>query len=177
MNSENKNGPQRKRYFSSNHHNKKGPRANPGKTNHRPQRDLSTGKGIHKRYLELLEQHLQNRKKYFERFNRGDIREQKKLEKEFFASAERLNSFEHKLTKDQKMLFHYYKKENKLDLAYSENHNLLMNETAHEGEVTKNEHYPDPHLAATQKLRESYAHDTEESTGTPEDYLKLKGKL
>jgi hypothetical protein len=127
------------------------------------------------KYDNLLEQHLITRRKYFEYFNRVDYRQLKKLEYNFYDSVEHLRHFESKLEPWQREVLEKRKTERyKLDLTYSNNRGWNPEEIAKAGyEPDENE---DPHFKDTQKEAfEEYKEDTEESSGTYEDYLKLKG--
>lgn len=127
------------------------------------------------KYDNLLEQHLITRRKYYEYFNRVDDRQLYRLEKNFFDSIEHLRRFEANLEPWQREALEKRKTERyKLDLTYSNNRGWNPEEIAQAGfEPDENE---DPHFKDTQ--REAFAEykdDTEESEGSYEDYLKLKG--
>ena len=128
------------------------------------------------KYDNLLEQHLITRRKYYEYFNRVDERQLYKLEKNFFDSIEHLRRFEANLEPWQREALEKRKTERyKLDLTYSNNRNWNPEEIAlADFQPDENE---DPHFTDNQKEAfESYREDTEESVGTFEDYLKLKGQ-
>ena len=126
------------------------------------------------KYDNLLEQHLIMRRKYYDYFNRVDERQLKKLEKNFFASIEQLRRFEAGLEPWQREALEKRRTERyQLDLTYSTNHNL--DPSAGKVEVSEEE-IEDPHFKESQaEAFELYKDDTEESEGTYEDYLKLKG--
>ena len=127
------------------------------------------------KYDNLLEQHLITRRKYFEYFNRVDYRQLKKLEYSFYDSVEHLRRFENNLEPWQREVLEKRKTERyKLDLTYSNNRGWNPEEIAKaDFQPDENE---DPHFKDTQKEAfEEYKDDTEESSGTYEDYLKLKG--
>ena len=127
------------------------------------------------KYDNLLEQHLITRRKYYEYFNRVDERQLYKLEKNFFDSIEHLRRFEANLEPWQREALEKRKTERyKLDLTYSDNRGWDPKEVT-KVEV-KLEEIEDPHFKDTQKEAYSeYREDREESVGTYEDYLKLKG--
>ncbi len=127
------------------------------------------------KYDNLLEQHLITRRKYYEYFNRVDERQLYKLEKNFYDSIEHLRRFEEGLEPWQREALEKRKTERyRKDLTYSANHGLDPEEAA--VEVAPDE-IEDPHFKETQKEAfEEYKDDTEESVGTFEDYLKLKGQ-
>lgn len=128
------------------------------------------------KYDNLLEQHLITRRKYYEYFNRVDDRQLRRLEKNFFDSIEHLRRFEVNLEPWQREALEKRKTERyKLDLTYSNNRGWNPEEIAKEGfEPDENE---DPHFTDTQREAfEAYKEDTEESEGSFEDYLKVKGQ-
>lgn len=127
------------------------------------------------KYDNLLEQHLITRKKYYEYFNRVDERQLYKLEKNFYDSIEHLRRFEAGLEPWQKEALEKRKTERyKKDLTYSANHGLNPDEAPIE---VAPEEIEDPHFKESQKEAfDEYKDDTEESVGTYEDYLKLKGQ-
>ncbi len=128
------------------------------------------------KYDNLLEQHLITRRKYYEYFNRVDDRQLYKLEKNFFDSIEHLRRFEASLEPWQREALEKRKTERyRLDLTYSDNRGWNPEEIAKAGfEPDVNE---DPHFKESQKEAfEEYKEDDEESVGTFEDYLKLKGQ-
>ena len=128
------------------------------------------------KYDNLLEQHLITRKKYYEYFNRVDDRQLYKLEKNFYDSIEHLRRFEETLEPWQREALEKRKTERyKLDLTYSNNRGWNPEEIAKaEFQPDENE---DPHFKDSQKEAfQEYREDTEESVGTFEDYLKLKGQ-
>jgi hypothetical protein len=129
------------------------------------------------KYDNLLEQHLITRRKYYEYFNRVDDRQLYKLEKNFFDSIEHLRRFEANLEPWQREALEKRKTERyRLDLTYSNNRDWNPEEIAKAGfEPDENE---DPHFKESQKEAfEEYKEDTEESVGSYEDYLKLKGQV
>lgn len=128
------------------------------------------------KYDNLLEQHLITRRKYYEYFNRVDERQLYKLEKNFFDSIEHLRRFEASLEPWQREALEKRKTERyRPDLTYSMNRGWNPEEIAKEHfEPDENE---DPHFTDNQKEAfEAYRDDTEESVGSYEDYLKLKGE-
>jgi hypothetical protein len=126
------------------------------------------------KYDNLLEQHLIMRRKYHDYFNRVDDRQLRRLEKNFFDSIEHLRRFEANLEPWQREALEQRKTERyRPDLTYSTNHGL--DPAAGQIEVAPEE-IEDPHFKDSQKEAfAEYKEDTEESEGTFEDYLKLKG--
>lgn len=138
--------------------------------NRRSGRPLNSSQILIK-YDNLLEQHIINRRKYFEMFYRVDYNQRKKMERNFFASMEQLRNFENSLEEWQKQYLRKKTERYVPDLVYSKNHDLP---TEAEVEVTPEE-IADPHFTDHQK--EAFAHykeDTEESVGSFEDYLQFK---
>jgi hypothetical protein len=128
------------------------------------------------KYDNLLEQHLVTRKKYYEYFNRVDDRQLLKLEKNFYDSIEHLRRFEASLEPWQREALEKRKTERyRPDLTYSNNRGWDPQEMT-KVEVSAEE-IEDPHFKESQKIAyEEYRDDTEESEGTYEDYLRLKGQ-
>jgi hypothetical protein len=125
------------------------------------------------KYLNLLEQHLINRRKYWEDFDRDDGRHRKKLEKNFFASIEQLRKFEERLDGRQKAALLRHVERYRPDNTYSTNHALPFEAApvAFEGE------FEDPHFTEEQiEAFKAYAEDREESVGTIDDYLAYKAE-
>lgn len=148
-----------------------GGRSNRGRSG----RVLTTNQVLVK-YDNLLEQHLITRRKYYEYFNRVDERQLYKLEKNFFDSIEHLRRFEANLEPWQREALEKRKTERyKLDLTYSNNRGWNPTEIA-EADFQPDEN-EDPHFKDSQREAfEEYKDDTEESEGTYEDYLRLKGQ-
>lgn len=128
------------------------------------------------KYDNLLEQHLITRRKYYEYFNRVDDRQLRRLEKNFFDSIEHLRRFEANLEPWQREALEKRKTERyRLDLTYSNNREWNPEEIAKANfQPDENE---DPHFTDNQREAfEAYKDDMEESEGSYEDYLKLKGQ-
>ncbi len=129
---------------------------------------LSGGKIIQK-YDNLLEQHLQARRKYFEMFHRASDGNLRKLKKIFDESLENLRRFEEKLEDWQRETLEKKINAYKLDTIFSEAHN-----TGLQGEAPPNGPFKNPHITQEQLEREDFSRDTQESVGTMDDYLKYK---
>lgn len=143
--------------------------------NRRPHGRVLTTNQVLVKYDNLLEQHLITRRKYYEYFNRVDERQLYRLEKNFFDSIEHLRRFEDSLEPWQREALEKRKTERyRPDLTYSLNRGLDPS-LPQPVEVAPDE-IEDPHFKESQKEAfDEYAEDTEESVGTFEDYLKLKG--
>ncbi len=141
----------------------------------RPNGRVLTSNQVLVKYDNLLEQHLITRRKYYEYFNRVDERQLYRLEKNFFDSIEHLRRFEANLEPWQRETLEKRKTERyRIDSTYSENRG--MDPYVKPEVEVKPEEIEDPHFKDTQKEAfVEYQDDTEESEGTFEDYLKLKG--
>lgn len=146
-----------------------------GNRSRRPNGRVLTSNQVLVKYDNLLEQHLITRRKYYEYFNRVDERMLYKLEKNFFDSIEHLRSFEARLEPWQREALEKRKTERyRIDSTYSENRGWDPLEKP--VVEVKPEEIEDPHFKDSQKEAfAEYAEDTEESEGSFEDYLKLKG--
>lgn len=130
-----------------------------------------SGPQVIQKYLNLLDQHMINRRKYFEYFDREEGRHRRRLEKNFFTSIEQLRRFEERLEPWQKELLKAHVDRYRLDLTYSGNHELspVAEPAPLEGD------FPDPHFKEEQvEAFTAYAEDREESVGTYDDYLQYK---
>lgn len=146
-----------------------------GNRSRRPNGRVLTSNQVLVKYDNLLEQHLITRRKYYEYFNRVDERMLYKLEKNFFDSIEHLRSFEARLEPWQREALEKRKTERyRIDSTYSENRGWDPLEKP--VVLVQPEEIEDPHFKESQKEAfAEYAEDTEESEGSFEDYLKLKG--
>ena len=122
------------------------------------------------KYVNLLDQHLIARRKYFELFYRADHLQKAKLERHFYQTLFDVRDFEAKCTDEVRD--YLLKKTNgkSEDFIYSDNHQL---EKIGKVEV-EGDRFEDPHLLQSQ-IKADFKDDTEESVGSMEDYLKYKG--
>lgn len=133
-------------------------------------RPLSPAQVVQK-YLNLLEQHLTNRRKYYEFFNREDGRHRRRLEKNFFNTIEQLRRFEEKLDGRQREALQAHVERYRLDLTYSSNHQISPIPEP----VERTGDFADPHFTPVQaEAFKLWADDKEESVGTIDDYLAYK---
>lgn len=132
---------------------------------------LSPIERVQKQYLLILERHLQKRKKYFELFHRADPAQLRKLEEQFHQSGEELLKFRETVPEDLRVAFDQWNNGLKHDYSYAKNHQLELETTppSFEGD------FEDPHYLPSQQ-NANFSEDTEESTGTMEDYLTYKGE-
>lgn len=126
---------------------------------------------IQQKYDNLMEQYLTARKKYFDIFGRANQKQMDKIIKNYHMALEALRKFGSELKEDwQKEILE--QKVNGLpeDRQYSTDHDLVPkgDEISFVGE------FEDPHLLKTQK-EHNWSNDTEESTGTMDDYHAYKG--
>ena len=127
---------------------------------------------IRSKYLSLVEQHVEARRKYYDLFFRADPNQLRKLEKEFTDSQARVLAYEESLRpEDRDQLIKDYGGKPE-DHVYTQNHQL----PAHQIEVPVTGDFEDPHVLESQK-QANFKNDTEESVGTIEDYKKLKGLI
>jgi hypothetical protein len=122
-----------------------------------------------RRYGQLWEQHEQARKKFYEMYFRVDPRRKANLEKQFVKSIATLRKFEEAMEDWQRETLEKHFVFYKLDSEFSSKNSLPL-----EGEVDESLPIEDPHVLLTQKERESYSDDTEESQGSIEDFQKYK---
>ncbi len=124
------------------------------------------------KYFNLLEQHLNARKKYFENFKRVEKHIEQKLERNFVESQKALLSFKERLNEKDRAIYEAKYENLSLDLTYSKNHNIAPTEHL-EIKIDKDD-IVDPHLLQTQ-ISANFAEDTEESIGSLDDYKSYKG--
>ena len=133
-------------------------------------RPLSPAQVVQK-YLNLLEQHLTTRRKYYEDFNRDEGRHRRRLEKNFFGTIEQLRRFEERLNPLQKEALLNHVERYRLDLTYSGNRDMpaMAEPVATEGD------FQDPHLTPAQmEAFKAYEKDREETSGSYADYEAYK---
>lgn len=176
----NKRRPKRPGQQAEGHHNKKRPSSKgkrPSNNNRRYRSNknkyaskLTSIQAIFTKYDNLLENYLKLRTKYFEYFYRDSSKQKTKVFDNYGKALVQLRNFtkqlsEYQLEKFQQRGFFKY------DHTYCENHSidpeLTSVEVAEEGF--------DPHINSVQASRQSFQDDTEESTGTIEDYNSYKG--
>lgn len=154
---------------SQNNENKR-KRSNSNK-NRRP-KSLTPARVLQK-YDNLLEQHLIARRKYSEVHGRVAGKQLNKVVSNLEKTRKNLYEYESTLQKDwQKDVIKQRLNLYPEDRQFSTTHDLepVGDEVSFEGD------FPDPHLLPTQK-ETSWESDTEESTGTMEDYEKYKQSL
>lgn len=127
---------------------------------------------LYEKYLNLLEQHVNARRKFHDLYYRADDQQLNKLERNFYQTLEELRRFEQGLAPDLKEQFEARNNGLEVDLTYSQNHQL---EPRGEEVPTVGE-FEDPHFLMTQKNCD-YEEDKDESVGTLDDYKRYKGLL
>lgn len=148
--------------FKKNNHKRKN-----NSKNRRP-KSLSPGRLLQK-YDNLLEQHLIARKKFFEMHSRSNDKQLEKLEQNLQKTLEELRNFEVEALDWQKEILATKINPYPEDNQYSVEHQLKEVEY-----VPFDGDYEDPHLLVTQKAK-IWSEDTEESSGSMEDYYNYKG--
>jgi len=133
-------------------------------------KNLSGFEKIERAYLNLLEKHLESRKKYYDLFHRADPRQLSKLERSFYRTLTELREYEDNIKPEYKDRFEAKYNGLKLDHTYSSNHEI----SPEQEDVPTQGEFEDPHLLTIQK-ETSFVEDTEESMGSIEDYKKYKG--
>ncbi|MBL7663893.1 MAG: hypothetical protein JNM93_02080 [Bacteriovoracaceae bacterium] len=119
------------------------------------------------KYDNLLDQHLQARRKYYEMYYRVDYPALDKLEKNFYDTLDNLRRFESRLEPWQRDILQKRTDGYKLDLDYSTNNNISA-----VGDNVPAGPHKEQHINDKQLNRPSYANDREESVGTDDDYIK-----
>jgi len=163
-----------KKTASSNNPNSKGPQQGGKKKRRRrrrrPSENLSPLEKLFRKYDNLLEQHLVARKKYYEFFHRADPRQKVKLENNFTKTIKEVRDFEESLSGEDKEKFLAKYDSYTLDTTYTSNRDMPI-----EGDkVSFQGDFEDPHYLPSQK-ESDFSDDTEESSGSLEDYLAYKG--
>ncbi len=125
------------------------------------------------KYFNLLDQHLNARKKYFENFNLVDKKTQAKLEKNFIESQKTFLAFKSRLNDKDKKLYEEKFENLKLDTTYSKNHDIAPTEHL-ETNVDPSD-IQDPHYLVSQ-IESDFSDDEEESMGSLDDYKAYKGQ-
>ncbi len=152
--------------------NKKGGNNNKRRRNNNNRRGpkLTGFEKVERGYLNLLEKHLEARKKYYDLFHRADPRQLAKLERNFYRTLDELRDYEDGVKPEYKEEFDQKYNGLKLDTTYSENHDLPVESEP----VPVEGDFDDPHYLPTQKDHE-FKGDEEESVGSIEDYYRYKG--
>lgn len=165
-----------KKNFKSNNRNNKKPNNRPNnrkfsgsKGKSRRPKTLTPARVIQK-YQNLLEQYLIARKKFFEIFGRGKEKQIDKVEKNYKTALANLRNFEKNLIPWQKEVLD--KKYNGLpeDRQYSTDNNLSP-----EGDTVSIIEEPSTIHTLESQANADYSNDTEESSGSMEDYYAYKG--
>ena len=125
------------------------------------------------KYENLMEQYIQTRNKLFHLFGREKKQKQlEKVQRNYDKSLNDLRSYENKLNDWQKEVLDKKINAYPEDREYSKNHDLEPS-----GDIVSfTGEFEDPHLLPTQKA-ENWAEDTEESSGSMEDYQKYKEEM
>jgi len=170
-NSNNSNNGNRKRKRPTSGNNRKRNRRPRNNRNRKPTgKNLGGFEKVERAYLNLLEKHLEARRKYFDLFHRADPRQLAKLERSFTRTLEELREYEDNIKDELKDQFNAKYNSLKIDHTYCENHEI----SPEVGTVETQGDFDDPHLLPTQ-IQADFKQDTEESVGSIEDYNQYKG--
>ena len=126
---------------------------------------------ITQKYDNLMEQYITARRKYFELHGRSNTKQLGKIEKNYQLALKNLRAFESELKEDwQKEVLHNKIDGLPLDRQYTSDNNIepVGDVVAFVGE------FEDPHLLPIQKEHQ-WTEDTEESSGSIDDYNTYKG--
>ncbi len=165
-----KNNRSKKSGAGSSGNKKRGRRPRNNRNRKSTSKNLSGFEKIERAYLNLLEKHLESRKKYHDLYHRADPRQLAKLEKSFYRTLTELREYEDGVKEEYKAQFNEKYNGLKLDHTYSENHEISPEADA----VSTEGDFEDPHYLPTQS-QANYSEDTEESMGSIEDYNRYKG--
>ncbi len=137
--------------------------------NNRKPKTLTPTKVLLK-YENLMEQYILARKKFYDMFGREKKEKQiDKAKRNYTKSLEDLRGFETKLNESQKEVL-----DKKINAYPEDRHYTTSNNIEPVGDIVSfTGDFEDPHLLVTQKS-ENWAADTEESSGTIEDYQRYK---
>lgn len=154
------------------HNNKKpGSGSNAKRNSNRNRRPKSlTPSRVLQKYENLMEQHAIARKKYYEVFGRITGKQFAKVQQNFDKTLKAIVEYKNSLKDWQKEVLDKKLDFYPADRQFSTTHELepVGDEVSFEGD------FEDPHLLVTQKEHE-WSKDTEESSGTYEDYKAYKG--
>ncbi len=147
-------------------------RRRPNNRNRKPQAQNLKGEDfVIVKYLNLLEQHIVARRKYFDNFERVGEKQLEKLERNYIETQKTFLAFKERLKEEDLKIFEEKFESLKMDETYSNNHELPKGEVEPEVEEDQIE---DPHYLQTQ-IQSNFSEDTEESVGTLDDYKAYKG--
>lgn len=117
-----------------------------------------------------MSQHLISRKKYFEYYYRANDQLLSKLEDNFYKSLKQLRDFETGLSEEDRIKLKSKYEGRPIDTTYTANREITP-----EGEIVSiADVFEDPHHLETQRNHE-WSNDTEESSGSYEEYKRYKG--
>nr|MBP9674656.1 hypothetical protein [Bacteriovoracaceae bacterium] len=143
------------------------------KNNQNPVRSPTTAQPLESVFLQydrLLTQHNLARKAYFDEFSYAEYSRVDKLERQFNNTMDALRNFEKNLKPHEKEYLNSRINFYKEDKTYLQNHQDDPAILAPVAPTTPE----NPHLLISQKeAQKNYAQDTEESSGSMDDYNKL----
>ena len=127
---------------------------------------------VRAKYLNLVERHVEARRKYYDLFHRADPNQLRKLEREFTDSQAQVLAFEDSLKPEDREMLHKDYGGKPEDRDYTTNHQISPEQVS----VPTEGDFEDPHVLESQKAAD-FKNDTEESVGSIDDYKKLKGLI
>jgi DNA-binding transcriptional MocR family regulator len=169
-NSSNKNNSNRRRRNNNKrrHHNNNNSNNNKNRSNRNRRPKSLTPARIQQKYDNLLEQHVIARRKYYEMHGRAQGKQLQRLEGNFYDTMKAIVDFQSGLKDWQRDVL-----EKKINM-YPED-KLITDKYQEQSErVDFVGDFEDPHLLDTQKNAD-YSEDTEESSGSMDDYYSYKG--
>jgi hypothetical protein len=167
-----------------NHHRNRFNHRGPNHQQPRHDRPKPGSDTVYDRYIQLVQDYVNARKKYYEMFYRADDNQIRKIEEAYYKTIDALGTFEKNLDENKREQFLSKVDMYKFDTTYSENRKYVEGpQRGHHGllpiaidvENPGDGPFEDPHILQTQIKRASFKEDKEETVGTIEDYKKIKG--
>jgi hypothetical protein len=148
-----------------------GPKKNNNSNKNRRPKALTPSRILQK-YDNMMEQYITSRKKYFELYGRSAVKQIGKVKKNYDTALKTIRDFEINLVDWQKEVLDKKINSYPHDREYTKVNNIepVGDTVAFTGT------FEDPHLLDCQKA-EKWAEDTEESSGSIEDYQKYKDSM
>ena len=122
--------------------------------------------------MNLLDQHLQARKKYFENFDRVNTQTRAKLEKNFIESQRAFLEFRDRLKPEDLEMYQKRYEALKPDTTYSSARGIPSEPPIASADIPSQKY--GPHHLQTQ-IESDFSEDNEETHGTIDDYKSYKG--
>ncbi len=146
-----------------------------------PNRPKNGVDAIFDRYENLMQEHVNARRKYYDLYYTADDNQIRKLEDNFYRTLEAVRRWEDNLEPWKKEFLLKKIEMYGFDTTYSQNRELIKPDAPKPSyglysglsDTPPEAPFEDPHYLQTQK--QSFQEDTEESVGSIEDYKRLKG--